>query len=185
MFWMLALTLMSSTHAARDTTVVLGRVERDLTGDGRPEVLSLIGVGRTIDSLTLTFSIEQPGRTLYRAAVKIPDRRTFEKEIRESLRMEYAEWLRDVGVSFFTNAHFKSPTDFVTTMRESLPEHIQEIPFVIAHDGGFPQDSARAVWSEIQKARLTVFEFSRGGDDATAIVWSPTNHRFYHLLSCC
>src|SRR5688500_11950377 len=38
-----------------DTVIVLGMVERDLTGDGQPEVLRLTGVGQSTDSLDVTF----------------------------------------------------------------------------------------------------------------------------------
>ena len=49
-----------------DTVLVLGLVERDLTGDGQPEILRLTGVGRTTDSLDVTFVIESSGDTLFR-----------------------------------------------------------------------------------------------------------------------
>ena len=49
-----------------DTTVVLGLVGRDLTGDGKPEILRVLGVGPTIDNLEATFTVESAGTTLYR-----------------------------------------------------------------------------------------------------------------------
>lgn len=49
-----------------DTTVVLGLVERDLTGDGEPETLRVVGVGATIDNLDASFTIESAGKTIYR-----------------------------------------------------------------------------------------------------------------------
>src|SRR5258705_924925 len=52
-------------HARVYTTVQLGTVTRDMTGDGVPEVLSLIGRGPTIDSMEVTFSITSAGVTLY------------------------------------------------------------------------------------------------------------------------
>lgn len=50
-----------------DTVLVLGAVERDLTGDSKPEVLRLVAVGQSIDSLEVTFSIEGSGQVLFRA----------------------------------------------------------------------------------------------------------------------
>ena len=40
-----------------DTVFILGTVERDLTGDGRAEVLRLVAAGESMDSLDVTFSI--------------------------------------------------------------------------------------------------------------------------------
>ena len=57
--------------AVPETTIVLGRVERDLTGDGKPELLRLIGRGRTIDSLDVTLTIEANGKILAHAPVSV------------------------------------------------------------------------------------------------------------------
>src|SRR6266550_7726877 len=48
-----------------DTTIAFGIVTRDLTGDTTPEVMTLTGVGQTIDDLTVSFTIRSSGRTLY------------------------------------------------------------------------------------------------------------------------
>jgi hypothetical protein len=63
----LAILLASMVVLPADTVVVIGTTERDLTGDDRPEILRLVGVGRTVDSLDVTLSIESAGRTVYRA----------------------------------------------------------------------------------------------------------------------
>jgi hypothetical protein len=63
----LATLLMASTLALQaDTTVVLGHGERDLTGDGKPEILRVVGVGPSIYDLGVTFTIESAGKTIYR-----------------------------------------------------------------------------------------------------------------------
>jgi len=41
------------------------------------------------------------------------------------------------------------------------------------------------VWEEMQRAGVTVFTFSPGGDILTAIAWSERDQRFYRLLECC
>src|SRR3989442_2118691 len=58
-------TVLASTPVLSDTTVRLGIVERDLTGDNVPEILSLTGRGQTVDSLEVTFTITSSGRTLF------------------------------------------------------------------------------------------------------------------------
>jgi hypothetical protein len=65
MFISLLIALLGAPLPRADTVVTLGVVERDLTGDGVPEVLSLTGVGATIDSLDVTFRIQAAGQTLY------------------------------------------------------------------------------------------------------------------------
>ena len=60
------LLISSAVLFQADTTVVLGLVERDLTGDGEPETLRVVGVGPTIDNLEATFTIESAGKTIYR-----------------------------------------------------------------------------------------------------------------------
>jgi hypothetical protein len=40
--------------------LVLGLVERDLTGDGKPETLRVVGVGPPVDNLDATFTINGP-----------------------------------------------------------------------------------------------------------------------------
>jgi hypothetical protein len=48
-----------------DTTVVLGHAERDLTGDGKTEILRVVGVGPTIYDFGVSFTIEAAGQTIY------------------------------------------------------------------------------------------------------------------------
>ena len=58
-------TVLASTPVLSDTMVRLGIVERDLTGDNVPEILSLTGRGQTVDSLEVTFTITSSGRTVF------------------------------------------------------------------------------------------------------------------------
>jgi hypothetical protein len=60
--------LVSTSPAVADTVVVLGTVERDLTGDGTAEVLRLVGAGESIDSLDVTFSIASAGTIMYQTS---------------------------------------------------------------------------------------------------------------------
>jgi hypothetical protein len=59
------LALLVFSTAVPDTTLNLGVVQRDLTADGVPETLSLVGRGKSTDSLEVTFSITSSGRTVY------------------------------------------------------------------------------------------------------------------------
>lgn len=49
-----SLLITSTLSVQPSTTVVLGHVERDLTGDGKPETLCVVGVGPTRESLDVT-----------------------------------------------------------------------------------------------------------------------------------
>jgi hypothetical protein len=182
-----AICIASAAFVQGDTTIVLGTAERDLTGDGKPEILTLVGLGRTADSLVVTLSIASVDGTLYRAHIALPSRSKFDKELRASLRMSYHAWLEDVGQSFFADVKFKQPSAYLESLRKSAPLHIDDIPAVIARDRGTPADSARglAIWTEMVKAGVTIFQFSPGGDTIIAIGWSATDRRFYRLLECC
>jgi hypothetical protein len=186
----LAILVASMVVLHADTAIVIGTAERDLTGDGQPEILRLVGVGRTADSLDVTLSIESAGRTVYRVRLA-PMTRTvgFDRGRRMLSRAQYRKHLADFGKWFFGTAKFKRPPEFVKSWREQAPRRLAEIPNVIARDRdpATPADSIRAVatWNEIQESGVTLFEFSAGGDNVTAIGWSARDRRFYRLLECC
>jgi hypothetical protein len=180
--------LVSLLTVQPDTVVRLGTAERDLTGDGRPEILRLIGTGQTIDSLDVTFSVESAGRVVYRMQLR-PLSRTvgFDNGRRSLTAAEYRTRLNEFGPWFFGEQKFMRPGQFVASLRGSAPRHVEQIPEAIARDGGFRNDvpRAEAVWQEIQTNAVTVFQFSPGGDAVTAIAWSTRDQRFYRLLECC
>lgn len=198
-----------------DTVVILGMVERDLTGDGRPEVLRLTGVGQSTDSLDVTFVIESSRDTLFRTQLSPLTRILgFDAGRRKPSPVEHRARLDKFGGWFFGDAKFTRPEDFVEQLRRQAPRHIADIPNVIARDrrhqllidslraaghpaseaerkapslSGVRLDSADAVdaWEEIQRSGVTVFIYSPGGDAVTAIAWSARDRRFYRLLECC
>ena len=45
--------------------------------------------------------------------------------------------------------------------------------------------AGRAAWDEMLSAGVTAFGFSIGSENWQAIVWSPTDERFYESGSCC
>src|ERR1700704_687840 len=110
----LAIFVASIVVLQADTTVVIGMTERDLTGDGQPEMLRLVGVGRSADSLDVTLSIESAGRTVYRVRLA-PITRTvgFDRGRRMLSRIQYREHLAEFGKWFFAAAKFKRPQEFV------------------------------------------------------------------------
>src|SRR6266545_4489419 len=177
---LLALLIAAITmpHATPDTTVTLGRSERDLTGDGIPEVLTLTGVGQTVDDLTVTFAIQSSGRTLYSKSGRWT-RATFSGR-RPISDVELRTRRNEFSSSFFADSKFMSPEGFVSWLRSSARLHIPLIPEVISHEMT-PRDSTRAsrIWQEMQTAGITVFRFSLGGDGITVIGWSTTDQRFY------
>jgi hypothetical protein len=179
-----------------DTVIVLGMVERDLTGDGQPEVLRLTGVGQSMDSLDVTFVIESSGDTLYREQLEpLTTVVGFDAGRRKLSPSEHRAQLDEFDDWFLDTAKFMRPEEFVERLRRSAAWHIAEIPDVIARDRrrqasslpGARLDSAEAVdvWNEIQSSGVTVFRYSPGGDGTTAIAWSVRDRRFYRLLECC
>ncbi len=197
-----------------DTVVTLGMIERDLTGDGVPEVLRLVGVGKTIDSLSVTFSIESSGRVLYTLTFPVSRIIGFDAGRRRLSDEEYQTHLREFGGWFFGPEKFMTPGQFLAKLRENGPSHIAEIPELISRERAYqravdslvsrghpvdqakreaPMDweapydtaSARAIWDEIQRSGVTIFEFSPGGDSIYAIAWSARDRRFYRIFSCC
>ena len=179
-----AALLMASTLALQaDTTVVLGHTERDLTGDGKPEILRVVGVGPSIYDLGVTFTIESAGKTIYRYDMRRMTR-TADRHVKSPA--QYRAWIKEYGQSFFLEKKFTRPQEFVEFLRASARGHIAKIPTVIERDR-LPSDQVpgSVIWAEIQQAPVTIFRFSPGGDSIEAIGWNARAGRFYRLLSCC
>ena len=184
MFVAVLVTTMALAHATGDTTVTFGRITRDLTGDGIPEVLTLTGVGKTLDDLSVTFMIQSSGRTLY-SKVRRVTRATFQLQ-RPISDGELRTRLSEFGSSFFADSKFMSVAGFLAWLGRSARLHIPLIPEVISQEMT-PRDSSRArmIWDQMQSGGITVFQFSLGGDGITVLGWSATDQRFYGLLECC
>ena len=111
----------------------------------------------------------------------------FDADRRVRSSKEQRAYLAELGRTFFADVKFSPALVFVTRWRGQAPGRADEIPKVIARDGGFAADSLRGarIWNEVQRARLTIFEFSPGGDEIVAIAWSSADGRFYRLIDCC
>lgn len=135
MLFALLAALLVVTPATADTVVVLRRMERDLTGDGKPEVLRLIGIGESLDSLDVTFSITSREGLLYQTDLWPLTRHVggYYGRARVSL-VEHRARLKAFGRWFFGESKFTSPEGFVEQLREQGPRHIPLIPAVIAKD---------------------------------------------------
>jgi hypothetical protein len=180
--------LLSAVTAASDTTVVLGNVERDLTGDGKPEILRLVGTGMTVDSLNMTLSIESAGKTIYHMSLAPLTRRIgFDADEGRRSRVQQRQLVAEFGWLFFAKDKFMRPSDFLNAWGSQAPRRLLEIPEYIARDGAFYPDTvrAKAIWDEIQRSGVTIFEFSAGGDSVFAIGWSARDGRFYRIMVCC
>ena len=171
-----------------DTTVRLGSVRRDLTGDGSPEDLTLIGVGQSIDSLIVTFTIETRGQTLFRLELA-PLTRRIGYDGRRRLRTpaEQRAYVAEYGRWFFGDSKFTAPSAFEKKWRANAPGHVDAIPSILAKSAGFGADSLRGaeLWREMQRGGVTIFEFSPGGDGIFVIGWSARHLRFFRLVECC
>ena len=96
-----------------DPSVVLGLVERDLTGDGKPEVLRLVGVG-PIDNLAVTFAIEAAGKTIYRFDLAPLTRTVGFDAGRQVISTEaHRARIKEFGPWFFAEEKFQRPDEFV------------------------------------------------------------------------
>ena len=117
-----------------------GVKERDLTGDGRADVLRLIGRGRTVDSLGVTFSIESSGRIVFELRCS-PLTRTVGLDARRRRLSPSAHRtrLREYGVWFLEDGKFTSVDGFVGWLRDAEPRHVALVPHVIP--GGLPRDT--------------------------------------------
>jgi hypothetical protein len=170
-----------------DTTVVLGHAERDLTGDGKPEVLRVVGVGPTIYDLGVTFTIESAGKTIYRYDMGRMTRTVgFDGGRHVISEEQHRTRIKEFGPWFFGKEKFQRPQEFVEFLRASAREHIAQIPNVIASDQHASETvSASVIWEEIQQSPVTIFTFSPGGDRIEAIAWNARAGRFYRLFACC
>jgi hypothetical protein len=177
------LMIASAVSLQPDPTVVLGLVERDLTGDGQPETLRVVGVGPTIDNLDATFTIESAGNPIYRFKLapltRTVGRRVLSAEQHRARLTEFRQW-------FFADGKFERPAEFVDSLRVMARFRVAEIPDVIDRDRQ-PSDTRDGgeIWEEILKSPVTIFTFSPGGDVLVAIGWSAQAGRFYRLLECC
>lgn len=134
----LAVFIASIVALQADTVVMIGMAERDLTGDGQPEVLKLVGDGRSVDSLDVTFSIESAGVTVYRTRLA-PMTRTvgFGRSRRRLSRAQYREQRAEFGKWFFGPTKFKRPPEFMKTWGGQASGRVAQIPGVIARDRKF------------------------------------------------
>ena len=167
-----------------DTTVTFGVVTRDLTGDTIPEVLTLVGTGRTVDSLQVTFTITSSGRSLRSQSWRLGPA-SFDTQ-RQISAAEYRTRLNEYGGWFFSETKFMSPRGFLSWLQAASRRRIPLIPVAIGRDLA-PSDTVRArrIWAQMQSAAITVFQFSSGGDRIQVIGWSATERRFYDLVECC
>jgi hypothetical protein len=182
--WTLMLSIVT---LQADRTVVLGQVERDLTGDGKPEILRVMRAGPTVDRLGVTFTIESAGRLLYRLELApLTPTVGFDAGRRVISAEEHRARLKDFGRWFFAEEKFQHPPQFVDSLRVSARDRLAEIPEVIERDRHASDTVAGSViWEEISKAPVTIFTFSPGGDVVVAIGWNARAGRFYRLLECC
>ena len=160
----------------KDTVVAFAQVTRDLTGDGRPEVLKLVGRGPSIYELQPTLTIEEDGRLIFTDDfLPITRRIGFDGATRIRTDAEHRQFLQDFGNWVFESSKFSPPSEFRRQLRSSY-----------AHDPpDFPPLVDRTTWAEIASSNAVVFSYSRGGDNAESIVWVESRKKFVRLVHCC
>jgi hypothetical protein len=182
----LATLLMASTLVVEaDTTVVLGHAERDLTGDGKPEILRVVGVGPSIYDLGVTFTIESAGKTIYTFDMNRMTRTVgFDAGRHVISEEQHRTRIKEFGSWFFDDKKFMRPQEYVEFLRAHARLHIADIPNLIDREAsGTVRGSV--IWEEMLNSPVTIFTFSPGGDRIVAIGWHAGTGRFYNLLSCC
>lgn len=171
-----------------DTVVVLGSRSVDMTGDGQPELLQVVGAGESLDSLDVTFSIIASDQVLYSDRLRtMTPTAGFDAGRRTLSPEDYRRRLAEFEARFFAEQKFLTTDEFIEKLRGRASRHIHQIQRVIARDGEGSMDleKADAVWEDIQGRALVVFEYSGGGDGITAIAWSEIDRRFHRLWECC
>jgi hypothetical protein len=182
----LILAVVGGLAATPDTIVVLGAHSIDLTGDGELEVLEVRGVGESIDSLEITFSITSSGRILHSETMR-PFTRTFgfDAGMRRMSTEEHRRRLSEFGAFFFAEEKFRTPEGFIAAWERKAPGHVEAIPEVVSRRAGVEPKRAAELWDEIRRRGITVFEYSPGGDASFAIAWSESEQSFLTLVECC
>ena len=160
----------------KDTVVLFAQVARDLTGDGRPEVLKLTGTGPTIYNLRPVLTIEDAGQVIFTDHFGPVTRRVgFDGSIELRSEAEHRQFLLEYGGWIFDPAKFSSPAEFRRQMRSNYAHDPPDIPPLVN----------RETWGEIASSNAVVFSYSRGGDNAEAIVWVQSRKTFVRLIDCC
>ena len=154
---MVSLLIALTVALQPDTTVVLGLVERDLTGDGKPEILRVLGVGPTMDNLDATFTIASAGRTIYRFTLEPLSRTVGFDAGRQVITAEQQRArIAEFGRWFFAEEHFQRPADFVDGLRVMARSRVPDIPSVIARDRQASDTrNGSDIWEEILKSPVT------------------------------
>ena len=182
----IATFLMAFTSALQaNTTVLLGHAERDLTGDGKPEILRVVGVGPSIYDLGVTFTVESVGTTIYRYDMGRMTRTVgYDAGHHVISEEQHRARIKDFGSWFFDDKKFMRPQEYVEFLRAHARGHIAEIPNLI--DRQAPKTvTGSVIWEAMLNSPITIFTFSPGGDSLKAIGWHVPAGRFYELLSCC
>jgi hypothetical protein len=206
-------TASALTTPSADTTVVLGTRSIDMTGDGQPETLRLVGEGASLDSLELTFTIESNGAVLY-AHRMAPLTRTvgYDGNRRTLTRAEQLERVNGYGAWFFDERKFTGPEELdedwseqrITRIPEAIARELvrQQVndSLMAAGEEPDPRSSlafhrrmaarpdttgAGSIWQEIRDHGSIVFNHSPGGDVVRFVVWSPSEQTFVNLIDCC
>ena len=182
-----SLLIASTVSLQPATTVVLGQVERDLTGDGKPETLRVVGVGPTIDNLDATFTIESAGKTVYTFKLA-PLNRTvgFDAGRRMISAEQHRVRLKQFERGSSAKRSFSGRQSSSTAFADRRACTWLKFPTSLPATGRRPRHGAGGeIWDEILKSPVTIFTFSPGGDAIVAIGWSARAGRFYRLLECC
>ena len=109
-------TMASAASRQPDTTVVLGHVERDLTGDGTPEILRVVGVGPSIYDLGVTFTIESAGKPIYKYDMARMTRTVgFDAGRHVVSPAQHRARIKEYGQWFFGEKKFMRPPDTWST----------------------------------------------------------------------
>ena len=186
------------------------RIERreELTGDNRPERLSVTATGPVVDALDVRLEIRAANDSLLyvarwssQAYLKYlygdsVDAGAREREIRKQLRAVLADTAFGVGPTRTPRSDRAGMTAMRDAVEYDLREHSWRTAHAVADTSPLPREGydgmerttvasplVDSLVGELAGARS--FRYFKGGEETYAIAWSPTQHRFVRIFACC
>jgi hypothetical protein len=188
---------------------------RDLTGDGVPDTLELVAIGRQPDSLRITFTIKVAGQVVYKDTWNSDSYFQYDDPIDSIprtrvdsvVRTELSDLMRAKEFQPLDRAAFAEPwkpkksQGDVSDPREGIAFGLRREQYVREHniqDDSLTVDQyremirtpidvgeVRAIAQDILEHDRIAFTYFRGGEANQTIAWSPRRKRFFIIWGCC
>jgi hypothetical protein len=202
-----------SAHAPDSTWYEKSRA-LDATGDGQPDTLRLRAAGRHGDSLEIALTVVSAGREVLRVEwgsdymlIDPPFERPATQAVIDSfIRARLDSTLAGASLDAVSDLRLRDRwppvhTDCEEDPRDCIAYVLREeasaidwtkvpadsAPAVRARIETAPFDTARAlrIMSDIRRNTRHCLTFSYGYESTVSYAWSPGEHRFFLIFSCC